>query len=648
MSNFRKHISVAATGLLILSLSVRPNAAEQTRPVANTDDQPPNFVIFLTDDLGWGDLGCYGHPRIQTPHLDAFAKEGLRLTQCYAACSVCSPSRSAILTGRTPYRNGVWRWIPSGSNIHLRASEVTIASLLQKRGYDTCHVGKWHLNGHFNSDKQPQPDDHGYDHWLATQNNAAPNHINPKNFVRNGESVGQMEGPSSHIVVEEAAEWLKSRPDQGTPFFLTVWTHEPHLPIETAPQFMKPYADLDDEGLRQHHGNVTQLDAAFGKLMQTLDAMGLRENTCVVFTSDNGPEGAGTKGRTRGSTGGLRGRKRDTYEGGIRVPGIIRWPGRVKAGSESDEPVIGSDLFTTICKTLDIPMPSDRTIDGVSMLPLFEGKPIERAQPLYWRNHLAPARQRMALRIGEWKLIGSEDLTHFELYNLQNDPEETMELSSKHPEEFARLKAKLLDHDRKVLEEGPDWWEQEAKQQRKPKPKRLSDGEDQTGTFDVIKGGTAKKSDLGIELSSDGECLALQKLKAPVTDRMTVRFRYRSTQKDGITRNAAWVFGANPTNAETVKVGTAIGLGQHVIFLGDWRQVGSLARVSRKFDAQQIFEAIVTVDLQARTVEATIDGSKLSAKLPADLEEIRYIGYHVKGTSTEFTPLSVEPTTNPN
>ncbi|MBX3436483.1 MAG: sulfatase-like hydrolase/transferase, partial [Planctomycetaceae bacterium] len=135
------------------------------------EERSPNIIVFLADDLGWGDLGCYGHPRIQTPHLDQFAAQGVRLTQCYSACGVCSPSRSAILTGRTPYRNGVYRWIPEapnqGSHVHLRTSEITIPELLKQRGYDTCHVGKWHLNGAFNSAEQPQPDAHGYDYWFA-------------------------------------------------------------------------------------------------------------------------------------------------------------------------------------------------------------------------------------------------------------------------------------------------------------------------------------------------------------------------------------------------------------------------------------------------------------------------------------------------
>jgi arylsulfatase A len=173
----------------------------------------PNVVVFLADDLGWGDLGCYGNRAIKTPNLDRFAREGVRFTQCYAACGVCSPSRSAILTGRTPYRNGVWRWIPEGSDVHLRTSEVTLAEQLKGRGYATCHVGKWHLNGQFNSPRHPQPNDHGFDYWLATQNNAAPSHKDPTNFVRNGKPTGLLKGYSALLVVDEAIGWLHHRGD---------------------------------------------------------------------------------------------------------------------------------------------------------------------------------------------------------------------------------------------------------------------------------------------------------------------------------------------------------------------------------------------------------------------------------------------------
>lgn len=424
---------------------------------------PPNVIIFLADDLGWGDLACYGHPRIKTPNLDAFAAQGVRLTQCYSACSVCSPSRSAILTGRTPYRNGVFRWIPEKHEAHLRESEIALPKLLKARGYDTCHVGKWHLNGHFNSDLQPQPDDHGYDHWFATQNNAGPNHKNPTNFVRNGKAVGPLEGFSALLVAQEAIDWLKRRPDPSRPFFITIWTHEPHAPIESDPRFMEPYADLADEGIRQHHGNVTQLDHAFGMVTRALDEMKLADSTVLFFTSDNGPEGDGIKGRSRGSTGGLRARKRASYEGGIRVPGIVRWPGRVRPGTTSETPVIGTDLFPTICEIAGAPAPADRVIDGASLLPLFEDKPVTRTQPLYWRNHLAPLQSRVAMRVGDWKILGSDDLTSFELYNLKDDPKESTELSAREPEKFAEMKALLVKHDAAVLAEGPGWW-------KKPQP----------------------------------------------------------------------------------------------------------------------------------------------------------------------------------
>ncbi len=173
----------------------------------------PNLILFLADDLGYGDLACFGHPVIKTPNLDAFAKQGVRLTQCYSASAVCSPSRSALLTGRTPHRNGVFTWIAEGAPVHLRTSEITLPKLLKGAGYATCHSGKWHLNGLFNNPAQPQPGDHGYDWWMATQNNAGPTHENPNNFVRNGQPVGRLEGYSAPLVVSEAVTWLKEKRD---------------------------------------------------------------------------------------------------------------------------------------------------------------------------------------------------------------------------------------------------------------------------------------------------------------------------------------------------------------------------------------------------------------------------------------------------
>ncbi|MEL0098812.1 MAG: sulfatase-like hydrolase/transferase [Opitutae bacterium] len=432
----------------------------------------PNFVIFLTDDMGWGDLACYGHPVIKTPNLDKFAKQGTKFTQAYSACGVCSPSRSAILTGRTPYRNGVWRWVPTNSPVHLRNSEITVASLLKEKGYSTCHVGKWHLNGHFNSPNQPQPHDHGFDHWMATHNNAHPNHKNPQNFVRNGQALGKLEGYSAPLVVDEGIRWLKKIRNPDQPFFLNVWTHEPHTPIESSPEFMKPYAHIEDEGIRQHHGNITQIDHAFGKLMRTLDEMGVADNTFVFFTSDNGPEGAGNSGRTRGSTGGLRERKRSSHEGGIRVPGIARWPGRIPVGEETT-PIIGSDLFSTILGIVGMPLPKDRTIDGTDFMPLFSGQPLKRQVPLYWRNHLANPQIHVALRQGEWKILGSADLQQFQLYHIEKDWQEKNDLAQKNPEKLREMKDLLLAVHQQVEEEGPsEWWKGQPIGPRKPSKKK--------------------------------------------------------------------------------------------------------------------------------------------------------------------------------
>jgi arylsulfatase A len=420
---------------------------------------PPNVVLFLADDLGWGDLGCYGHPIIKTPHLDAFAKQGAKLTQCYSASAVCSPSRSALLTGRTPHRNGVYTWLAEDSPVYLRKEETTAPEVLKAAGYATCHAGKWHLNGKFNNPDQPQPNDHGYDHWFATQNNAAPSHKNPTNFVRNGKKVGAMDGYSALLVADEAVNWLKNR-DAKKPFFLAVWTHEPHLPIESDPELQKLYAEEKDADVRQHHANVTQMDAAFGRVMKALDDLKLADTTFVFFTSDNGPEGDGTKGRTRGSTGGLRGRKRAVYEGGIRVPGLVRWPGQIKAGSVIDAPVIGSDFFPTALAAAGVKPPKDVTLDGANLLPLLTGKAdtVERTQPLYWRLDMAPNDRHVAFRDGDWKLVADKELKTFELYNLKADPKEATDVKETEAKRFETMQAALEKHQAAVVAEGPDWW----------------------------------------------------------------------------------------------------------------------------------------------------------------------------------------------
>ena len=443
----------------------------------------PNILVILCDDLGYGDLGCYGHPHIKTPNLDKLASQGMRLTDCYASAPVCSSSRAGMLTGRTPNRSGVYDWIPDGHVVHLRPTETTIATLLRKGGYDTAHVGKWHLNGKFNSDAQPQPGDHGFNHWFATQNNASPSHENPRNFVRNGKAVGPLEGFSCNLVAEEGIRWLKEGRKLDKPFFLNVWFHEPHEPVASPEKLVAQYRDVaKNEDEAQYFANVANMDVAVGQLMTALDEQGLTDNTFVYFTSDNGPEtlkryrGAG---RSYGSPGPLRGMKLHIYEGGIREAGIIRWPGHARADQVVDTPVSAVDLLPTVCAMAGMKVPTDKPLDGASFLPIFQGQPITRTTPLFWAYYRSISSPKVAMRDGDWKLVAHWDgpekpiggnvnpesmkliksakLTSFELYNLRNDIGEQHDLKEAETGRYKRMVATLRKKYLEVQQEGPIW-----------------------------------------------------------------------------------------------------------------------------------------------------------------------------------------------
>jgi len=426
------HMLVRAL-LLIGALSLAIPAAGADRP---------NIIVLLCDDLGYGDLGCFNAPVIKTPHLDKLAADGLKLTHYYSPMPVCSPSRAGLLTGRNPNRLGIRDWIPANSGIYLRPGEVTIAHLLKKAGYKTCHVGKWHLNSKTDG-SEPTPGDAGFDHWFYTQNNAAPSHLNPTNFVRNGRPVGPTQGPSSHVCVDEAIQWLDGV-KKAEPFFLNAWFHETHEPVASTEEFLGQYAGEENIDKRHYLANATQMDAAVGKLLKYLDDKGLRENTFVVFTSDNGPETLNryrTAKRSYGSPGPLRGMKLHITEAGYRVPGIMRWPGRIKAATVSDTPVCSVDLLPTICAMVGVETPKDRPLDGGNILPMLDGKPIERPHPLYWQYDFALGEPwKVSLRDSEWKLLADNQLQTFALYNLADGTvrSEANDLSAKEPE---RVKA---------------------------------------------------------------------------------------------------------------------------------------------------------------------------------------------------------------
>ncbi len=449
---------------------------------ARSSSRPPNIVIALCDDLGYGDLSCFGHPAIKTPRIDNFAREGVRFTDCYASAPVCSPSRAGLVTGRIPYRAGIYDWIPPKSPMHLRREETTFAALLQQAGYATCHSGKWHLNGGMDLPGQTTPGDHGFSHWFSTQNNAGPSHRNPRNFVRNGKPVGPLEGYSADLIVNEALQWLNGF-DSSNPFCLFLCFHEPHEPVASAEDLVKLYPEAKTPQQAEYFANVSQVDRAFGRLLDSLDKRGQRDNTFVLFTSDNGPETLNRyKGseRSYGSPGPLRGMKLHLYEGGIRVPGAVRLPGRMKPGLVSNVPVCNLDVLPTVCALAGVRPPSTRVIDGVDLLPALAGKPLNRTRPLSWHYFNALGEPRAVLRDGDWKVAGipsrpnprpaagafqpdfmdevkSVSLDRFELYNLRNDPSEKTDLASSESARLKRMSDTLIRRHKEVQAEGPDW-----------------------------------------------------------------------------------------------------------------------------------------------------------------------------------------------
>lgn len=430
----------------------------------------PNVVLMLADDMGFSDLSIYGSTENQTPHLDRLAAQGARFTDFYAASAVCSPSRAALMTGRFSVRAGVYSWVHQSQNMHLRREEVTIAELLKEKGYSTAHIGKWHLGYDLvkGSGDKPTPGDQGFDYWMATGNNAEPSHHNPENFVRNGKALGKVEGYSCQIVVNEATQWLDKHRDKSKPFFMNLWFHEPHMRVAAPEKFRKRHLKTSRP---DYYGCIENLDDAIGRLLAKLDAMGVADETLIIFTSDNGSY-------MKGSNDPFQGSKTRLWEGGIREPAIMRWPGKIAPDSVVTQASGIVDVLPTICDATGATVPTDRVIDGVSLLPLFENKRIKRNHPLYWFYN--PSRPVCVIRDGDWALLADPtielprqnmfkesfigdikktDLTNFRLFNLRQDPVQLNDLAKADPKRLEVMKRKMLKLHREVVTEAYDWRE---------------------------------------------------------------------------------------------------------------------------------------------------------------------------------------------
>ena len=465
--------------------SVAPGGVSSgSRPDAPVDR--PNVVLIVADDLGWADLGVYGSRFHETPNLDRLAAQGMLFTNAYAAGPVCSPTRTSLMTGRYPARVRQTDWIPGNPDQaerpllqvedlnHLPLHEVTIAERLREAGYATAHIGKWHLgdDGHL-------PTDQGF------QLNVAGSHIgHPPSYFdpyrKGGEGLEHMPGPGrageylTDRLSDEASRFIEANRDR--PFFLYFPEYAVHTPIEAPQELVAKYrAKAATMGVRDtviggprpdvvvraaqtnpvYAAMMEKLDQSVGRVLAALERNGVASRTIVIFTSDNGGLSTLPTQRPLGPTSNLplRAGKGWLYEGGIRVPLLVRWPGQVTAGRVSDLPVTTPDLFATLVEVSRAGPPAGTAVDGIDLSPMLRGGPAPRRDAIFWHYphyHGSGSVPSAAVREGDWKLIEWYETGAVELYDLRADPGERSDLASARPEIRDRLRQRLSDWRRSV------------------------------------------------------------------------------------------------------------------------------------------------------------------------------------------------------
>lgn len=429
--------------LAILACSALPcMAAEQ-----------PNIIFILTDDLGWGDLGCYGHPHITTPHLDRLAMQGTRFTQFYVNGSVCSPSRTAFMTGQYPARHRIHGHLAShaqnaerGMPNWLDPQVPLITRQLKDAGYATAHFGKWHLGS---GPGAPDPGAYAID--------------DHRTVGTNGPSFDDEDDPyfrarSTDLFVDEAIRFIEAHRDR--PFYINLWTLVPHATLHPTEEQLERYRRFSpgrvpyQGAARIYYSTVTAMDAQLGRLFDRLDELELADNTIVLFTSDNGPEDIHVRNAAHsgiGSPGPFRGRKRSLYDGGVRVPLIVRWPDHVPAGRlEQDAVVTAVDFLPTLCRLAGAELPAEYVGDGEDVGDMLTGQARPRETSILWEwrfrvsgypIHHSPL---LSIREGNWKLLLNPDRSRVELYDIPHDRWELTNLASEHPNVVTRLANQAL------------------------------------------------------------------------------------------------------------------------------------------------------------------------------------------------------------
>ncbi|MEM9399153.1 MAG: sulfatase [Verrucomicrobiota bacterium] len=451
--------------------------------------QKPNFVFLLVDDLGWGDFGCYGAQFYETPNIDNLASQGMLFTNGYAACTVCSPSRAAILAGRYPARLRLTDWIKGHErpyaklkvpdwNMRVEHDRVLLPEALKEAGYDTAFIGKWHLMPIDQPDyEEHYPTNHGFDINVAGRDWGQPKgkgkYFSP--FGMPNLDDGKPGDFLTDKLTDVAVDYLDSR-DSNNPFLLYFSYYTLHGPLMAPPELIEKYKEKaktfnneKNEYLNpERAGMVECLDNSVGRIMTKLEQKGFAKNTVIILTGDNG-------GDRDSTTGGLKGFKAFSHEGGVREPLLVKWPGKTKMNSICDVPVIGTDFYPTMLEIAGLPPKSDEHVDGVSMVPLLTGEKEElERKNLYWHYpHYHRTKPYGAIRSINWKLIEFFEDGHLELYNLETDPYEKTNLAAEHPEKvqelLKQLKAWRKSVDAQMMSPNPDYDPERATEKKKKK-----------------------------------------------------------------------------------------------------------------------------------------------------------------------------------
>jgi arylsulfatase A-like enzyme len=417
-----------------------------------THAAPPNFLVIFTDDHGYGDVSTYGAKDVQTPNIDRIGKEGMVFTAMRANGTVCSPSRAALLTGRYPDRvgvPGVIRTQPENSWGYFAPGVHTIADELRKAGYHTGIVGKWHLG----LESPNTPNERGFDFFhgfLGDMMDSYTTHLRHGNhYLRLNDEVIEADGHATDLFTDWSIACLKERAaKKDQPFYLYLAYNAPHFPIEPPAEWLAKVKERHPDLNEKRAANVAfveHLDHGIGRVLASLDELGLTENTLVVFSADNG--GSLPHGQNNDP---WRDGKQSHYDGGLRVPFMVRWPAKISAGSKSDYAGLNFDLVPTVLELAGAKSSAPEQLDAVSLVPLLEGKSMPGGRELYFvRREGGKAyggKDYQALIRDEWKLLQNDPYSPLELYNLKNDPGETTNLATKAPKIFNELSTALSRH----------------------------------------------------------------------------------------------------------------------------------------------------------------------------------------------------------